>query len=57
MEAVPPPPVRTPTWILTYARRNVTIKVSPYVLPLEYIDDLHDKFDDLQITLEDIAGR
>jgi len=46
-----------PIYELVIAGKNVTDDVSPYVSSVEYIDRLEDESDEIQIVLDDIAGK
>ena len=46
-----------PVWHLTYEGVDVTDELAPMVLSAEYVDHLKGSSDELQITVEDRAGR
>lgn len=46
-----------PRWLLTYQNRDITAAIEPFVLSVEYTDNLHGKSDELVVTLDDSDGR
>jgi len=47
--------VRSPEWVLTYSRVNITFDVSEMVLAIRYVDRLDGASGELEIALEDSA--
>lgn len=50
-------PVRTPAWRLRINGRDITRDVTPMVTKVTYTDHWTGKVDDLEVTVEDAAGR
>ncbi|EKZ9425987.1 phage protein D [Salmonella enterica] len=50
-------PVPQPAWSLVYNQKDITHDVSPYVLSVSYTDKLSGESDEIQVELEDSAGR
>ena len=46
-------PVRSPSWLLTYAGRNITADVSAMVVELSYSDNTENHSDELEFTFAD----
>lgn len=55
MEAVAA--VRKPSFVLEYDHRDITAAVTPYVTSITYTDKLEGESDELEVELEDAAGR
>ncbi|MBF0482007.1 MAG: hypothetical protein HQK81_06105 [Desulfovibrionaceae bacterium] len=53
MEAVA---VRTPSWRLTYAGKDISQDVTAFVTSITYTDHAHGKSDELEIVFEDAEG-
>lgn len=49
--------INQPQWVLVYAGKNITERISPYVLSAAYTDHLTGQADELEITVEDRDGR
>lgn len=57
METMTATPVRQPVWVLTYEKKDISVKIAPFVLQVSYIDNLSGASDELEITLEDASHR
>jgi len=49
-------PVSTPAYQVTWAGKDVSVTITPYVLSMTYIDHVHGESDELDLELEDIGG-
>lgn len=50
-------PVRTPQFAIEYDHREITAAITPYYTSLTYVDKLEGESDELELELEDAAGR
>jgi len=48
--------VASPAYQVTWAGREVTVSLAPYILSMTYTDHAHGRSDELEISLEDLGG-